>query len=104
MDRLLAWIRKDWIYELTKIKGNTVAGAETLAISLIQTSFGAHAIWTARCRAIHDEDGNDPIDRIKAGTQYEQELNRTGKTQMPISLRNFLKEPNSQRDELPTKI
>ena len=62
-DRALSMIRRDWIFELTKIPGNTVEEAEKLAIKLIQNSSLAHDIWRARCAAIRVLPEGDPVER-----------------------------------------
>jgi hypothetical protein len=49
-DRALSWIRRDWIFELTKVPGNTVEGAENLAIKLIQNSSLAHGYLARKMR------------------------------------------------------
>ena len=70
-DRALSWIRRDWIFELTKVPGNTVEGAEDLAIKLIQNSSNAHEIWRARCAALRELPDGDPVERRQAMIQYE---------------------------------
>jgi ribonuclease HI len=90
-DRALSWIRRDWIFELTKISGNTVEAAEKLAIKLIQNSSLAHDMWRARCTAIRDLPEGDPIERRQATIQYETELRRTRRQTMPVPLELFLK-------------
>ena len=99
-DRALSWIRRDWIFELTKIPGNTVEEAEKLAIKLIQNSYLAHDIWIARCAAIRDRPEGDPVERRQATTQYEAELRRTRRTAMPVSLEQFLNKSWHQRQRL----
>jgi hypothetical protein len=97
MDRALAWFRRDWIYELTKIKGNTVDGAEALGESLIRTASKAHKIWTTRCHMLHLQSSNDPVDCIEAAAQYDDELKRTKKVTMAISRHQFLDMNRQQR-------
>ena len=96
-DRALAWFRRDWIYELTKIKGNTVDGAEALGANLIRTASKAHKIWTTRCRELHLHSSNDPVDYIEAAAQYDSELKRTKKVKMAISRHQFLDMNRHQR-------
>jgi hypothetical protein len=97
MDRALAWFRRDWIYELTKIRGNTVDGAEALGESLIRTASMAHKIWTTRCHVLHLHSSNDPVDCIEAAAQYDNELKRTKKVTMAISRHQFLVMNRQQR-------
>ena len=100
MDRALAWFRRDWIYELTKIKGNTVDGADALGASLIRTSSKAHKIGTTRCHVLHLHSSNDPVDCIEAAAQYDNELKRTKKVTMAISRHQFLDMNRQQRKAL----
>jgi hypothetical protein len=99
-DRALSWIRRDWIFELTKIPGNTVEEAEKLAIKLIQNSSQAHDIWRARCAAIRAHPEGDPVERRNATIQYETELRRTRRKNMPIPLEQFQKKSWHQRQRL----
>jgi hypothetical protein len=88
-DRALSWIRRDWIFELTKIPGNTVEAAEKLAIKLIQNSSLAHDMWRARCAAIRELPNGDPVERSQALIQYNTELRRTRRQTMPVTLEIF---------------
>ena len=99
-DRALSWIRRDWIFELTKIPGNTVEAAEKLAIKLIQNSSLAHDMWRARCAAIRDLPEGDPVERRQATIQYETELRRIRRQTMPVPLELFLKKSWNQRQRL----
>ena len=99
-DRALSWIRRDWIFELTKVPGNTVEGAEDLAIKLIQNSSNAHEIWRARCAALRELPDGDPVERRQAMIQYETELRRTRRKTMPVPRDLFLKKSWHQRQRL----
>ena len=99
-DRALSWIRRDWIFELTKVPGNSIEAAENLAIKLIQNSSEAHDIWRARCEAMRDLPEGDPIERQQATLQYESELSRTRRKTMPVPLGLFLTKSWHQRQRL----